>query len=474
MEIVADIYYINPKRNRFSKLTFLINSFMRSLKGKKLLILGATAPCVHVTRFAKEMGAYVYVADNIEKKGPAKLIADDSVLISTNDYASLCSFVKEKNIDGIFTGPGEFNIVNAMTVSKMTGRPFYCNKEQWDICQDKRHFKDFCRQHGLPGVPEFSVDQDLAEKDFPVIVKPVDGYSSHGITICHNQMELNEAKKFAFKSSRAGRILVEKYVDNGGVTIDAKYVVVDGRFHLEAIGDRHVLNGGLITAISFYPSKYREAFMEQVDPYVAKAFTAIGLKNGAFFFQAIPDGDNIYIYEMGLRVSGGMIYNMTEATSGNNTLKMLIHYAATGTMCEEKDEKMIDATFNGKVASTMAIPLRTGKIGKVMGFEEVSHYPGVVDLTQYYNEGDEILPKHVNTLDQLFARIMVSSSNLDDLMKKLKCIREKVSVINIDGEEMIIWDTVDNMLAKHKCGGTSFASQSFANCSVVASPHKKV
>lgn len=418
---------------------------MKSLKGKKILILGGTAPCVHVTRFAKEMGAYVYVADEKTDKGPAKQIADEAVVISTNDYDALLAFVKENNIDGILTGPGEFNIVNAMNVSKMAGLPFYCNKEQWDICQDKRHFKDFCKQYGLPGVPEYSVDDVLTERDFPVIVKPVDGCSSRGINICHNQGEYAKAKEAALAASKAGKILVEKYVDNGGVTIDAKYVVVDGRFHLEAIGDRHVLNGGLITAISFYPSKYIKAFMEQVNPYVERAFTAIGLKNGAFFFQAIPDGDKIYIYEMGLRVSGGMIYNMTEGTSGNNTLKMLIHYGATGTMCEEEDEKMIDASFYGKVASTMSFPLRTGKIGFYTGFEKVAKYPGVIDLTRYYNVGDEIMPKHVNTLDQLFARIMVSADNMNQLMAILKQIRDNTSVMNDAGEEMIIWDTFDSV-----------------------------
>lgn len=428
---------------------------MKSLKGKKILILGGTAPCVHVTRFAKEMGAYVYVADEKTEKGPAKQIADETVVISTNDYEALLSFIKDKKIDGVLTGPGEFNIVNAMTVSKMAGLPFYCNKDQWDICQDKRHFKDFCKQYGLPGVPEYSVNDVLTEKDFPVIVKPVDGCSSRGINICRNQEQYDKAKEAALAASKAGKILVEKYVENGGITIDAKYVVVDGRFHLEAIGDRHVLNGGLITAISFYPSKYRKAFMEQVNPYVEKAFTAIGLKNGAFFFQAIPDGDRIYIYEMGLRVSGGMIYNMTEATSGNNTLKMLIHYGATGTMCEKTDEDMIDASFKGKEASTMAFPLRPGKIGSYTGFDKVAHYPGVIDLTRYYEAGDEILPKHVNTLDQLFARIMVSADNKDELMSLIKDIRNNTSVKNVRGEEMIIWDTVDKLLKKQN-GGVQF------------------
>lgn len=93
----------------------------------------------------------------------------------------------------------------------------------------------------------------------------------------------------------------------------------------------------------------------------------------------------------------------------------------------------------------MAFPLRTGKIASYSGFDEVAKYPGVIDLTRYYNEGDEIMPKHVNTLDQLFARIMVSAPDKSSLMKRLKAIRDKVSVKSDKGEEMIIWDTFDSI-----------------------------
>lgn len=421
---------------------------MRSLKGKRILILGGTAPCVHVTQFAKEMGAYVYVADDKTEKGPAKRIADEALVISTTDYNSLLEFVKEKHIDGIITGPGEFNIVNAMNVSKMAGLPFYCNKEQWDLCQNKRRFKDFCKRCGLPVVPEYSVDETLDNRFFPVIVKPVDGCSSRGIGVCHNQDEYEMAKKAAMVASRSKQIIVEKYVDNGGVTIDAKYVAVEGKCYLEAIGDRYVIKDSLITALSVYPSEYRKVFQEQIDPYVEKAFSSIGLRNGAFFFQAIPDGENIYIYEMGLRVSGGMIYNMTEATSGNNSLKMLIHYSATGQMCEEEDIKKIDAGFRGKTAATLAIPLRTGIISSYDGFDAVRDYSGVIDITRYYGNGDEILPKHINTLDQLFGRIMVSADSKDSLWSILLSIRKTVSVKDDKGEEMIQWSTFDYLYSQ--------------------------
>ena len=421
---------------------------MRSLKGKKILILGGTAPCVHVTQYAKEMGAFVYVADDKIEKGPAKQIADEAIVISTKDYDTLLAFVKEKNIAGIMTGPGEFNIVNAMIVSKLAGLPFYCEKDQWDLCQNKRNFKDFCKRNSLPVVPEYTVDDVLTHNDFPVIVKPVDGCSSRGITVCHNQEEYEKARMTAVGASRSQQIIVEKFIDNGGITIDAKYVAIDGKCYLEAIGDRYVMKDSLITAVSIYPSKYLNTFLEQVDPFVEKAFSSIGLRNGAFFFQAIPDGDKIYIYEMGLRVSGGMIYKMTEATSGNNSLKMLVQYSATGQMCEEADAEKIDAGFKGQAASTLAIPLKAGKIASFGGFDAVCQYPGVIDFTRYYGNGDEILPRHLNTLDQLFGRIMVTADSEESLWRILNNIRETVTVRDDKGEEMIQWSTFDYLYSR--------------------------
>ena len=99
---------------------------------------------------------------------------------------------------------------------------------------------------------------------------------------------------------------------------------------------------GLITAITFFPSFNTGRYMKTIDPKVKDMFLSIGFNNGVFFFQAIPDKDDIYIYEMGLRTGGGMTYKITEATSGNNDLEMLIHYAITGEMCEEEDIKTID------------------------------------------------------------------------------------------------------------------------------------
>ena len=59
--------------------------------------------------------------------------------------------------------------------------------------------------------------------------------------------------------------------------------------------------------------------------------------------------------------------------------------------------------------------------------------------------GDSILPKHINTLSQLFGRIMVVRNSKKELFESLKIIRDTISVLDIDGNEMIIWDTFDKL-----------------------------
>lgn len=422
---------------------------MKNLKGKKLLVLGNSYSTVNVVKLAKKIGLHVTVTGLIPN-GQAEAFADEYFRVDTTDYPSILRYIEENDIDGVMTGSGEFNIINMINICRLANLPVYATKEQWDICQDKRNFKDLCKKYGVPCVPEFEIDEVLKEEDFPVIVKPVDGCSSRGINVCYNVEDLEVAKQKALEASPSKKILIERYINNGGLTHVIKYVVVDGKFYMEVMGDRYVLNNGLITAITFFPSKNTELFMRTVDPYVQNMFKSINYDNGVFFFQSLPEGDRIYTYEMGLRTGGGMTYKLTEATSGNNDLEMLIHYAITGQMCETKDLDTIDVNLKGKKAASMAMPLCLGTIGGVYGIDKVLNMDGIVNYTHFYEVGDTIVQKNINTLDQLFARVIVVKDSQKELMETLNKIRHTVSVKNTSGEEMIIWDTFDKLYEEYK------------------------
>ena len=225
-----------------------------------------------------------------------------------------------------------------------------------------------------------------------------------------------------------------------------KYVAIDGRYYLEAMGDRYVLNKGLITSNSFYPSKYIDLWMGKNDQFLCDMLRdGVGLKNGVVTIQTLPDGDNLYAYECCFRLTGGMNYKMTETTSGNNSMKMLLRHTLTGKMCESDEIKLIDPYFKGMFCSSVAISLREGTIASIEGTEAIVNMKSVINFIPYYEVGDTIMKKHLNTLDQLYARIMVLGKDKEDVFGALNEIRGFLKIKDVEGNDMIIWDTFDKI-----------------------------
>lgn len=416
---------------------------------KKLLVLGGNYSTISVVDYARELGFYVIVASNTDPNGEAKRIADESIDLDVADYVSVVEYIKSNNIDGVMTGASEFHILNMIRICKMANLPVYATEEQWNICQNKQSFKNLCREYGVPCVQEFSVDDDPSTFDYPIIVKPTDGCSARGITVCQNTEDYKNAIEKALEYSNEKKIIIEKFLENKGTTMSVRYIAINGELYLEAVGDRYVLeskNGkALITAAAFYPSKYTDFYIKEVDEKVKTMFKGLGLKNGVLFMESIANNDGIWFYEMGLRISGGMTYKITEQTNGINELKMLINYAATGKMCASNDIAKIDPHFNDYFSASIAIPLKEGCISSIQGLEKIDSISEVGNITQYWTIGESILPKHIGTLDQLFARIPIITKGKKRLSEIMMEIKQNLSVKNKNDEEMIIWSKFDDI-----------------------------
>lgn len=418
------------------------------MNNKKLLVLGGNYSTVGVVNYAHEMGLYVIVTSN-QPTGEAKDIADEAIQINVTDHDAIIDYIKKNNIDGVMTGASEFHLLNMIRICAKAGIPCYATEKQWNICQNKQSFKQLCRDNGVPSVQQYQMADDPSSFDYPIIVKPTDGCSARGISVCQNADEYNTALSKALEYSAEKKVVIEKFMENKGTTMSVKYIAINGELYLEAVGDRYVLDSNkgkaLITAAAFYPSKYTDKYIQEVDEKVKNMYKNIGLKDGVLFMEAIANDDGIWFYEMGLRVSGGMTYKITEKTNGINELKMLINHATAGIMCEDEDIKKIDPHLNGYYSASLCLPLTVGQIGSVKGMDVVKALPEVGHVTEYWEEGGVIEQKHIGTLDQLFARIPIIVKGKDRLAEIIRIMKENVSVRNVEGEEMVIWSKLDEI-----------------------------
>lgn len=436
--------------NTIQKLLSLQNSYTMNdntfkTEGKRLLILGGSSAKDIVVQ-AKRMGVYTIVAD-WDETNKSKEIADESVIVSTTDIDTLVALIREKSIDGVFTGPSEFNLQQVMRVCEASGLPFYATQKQWDICQDKASFKELCRRFNVPVIPEYEVSSEikpdeLAKIKYPVVVKPADSYSSKGLSICKNEDELRKAIPYALSFSDSGRFIVEKCVTSD-YGFGCRYIANNGEIVLSALCDRYTVDEfdgkAHISSAAIFPSKLTDTYIRDINPNVISMFQSIGLSNGTFFMQALVDQDDnqIYFHEMGLRLSGGLIYSMLEASCGYNDVQMMIRYALGGPMATDVEMKKIDPYMHGHFVGSLTIPLNTGQISAIEGVDDVRSNPNVTSVVQYYSEGDTITSDVIGTLSQHFCRVKMMTASFEEYSKMINYVQNTIDVRDKDGNSMI-------------------------------------
>lgn len=415
-----------------------------SLRQKKLIILGGTSASYDLVRNAKEMGIYTIVTDPNDT-GVSKDIADETAKVNTADIDGIVALAKEKNADGIFCGPSEFNLRNVIASCEKAGLPCYTTMDVWNKCANKDVFKSYCREYGVDCTPEYDItlvtpNCELEKIEYPIIIKPVDGCSSAGISVCKSASDVPEALKKAYDASKSKKIIAEKYIENGGELFSVRYMLRDGEAYPYFMMDTYVADPihrtSLISGYTHAPSKYSDYYMKNMDADVRRMLKGMGLKNGTAFIQSLPYQGKIYFHEMGYRLSGGMIFKLTEPLTHVHDMKMMLRYAVGGESITEDEAGHIDLTCGGKIGGQLMMPLDVGTIGSIEGTEKIKTHPSVVDYLQYYRVGDTIEQKVIGTLGQHFGRITFIVDSHEEELDVIRYFQNTVRVYDVDGKRM--------------------------------------
>ena len=163
----------------------------QDLKGKKLLILGANPETVPLVEVANDLGVKTIVTSNVPNDA-AKKIAWKACDVDGMDVPGLVALAREEKIDGVLVGVADILVPVYCKVCAALDLPCYATQEIVDVFSYKDVFKATCERYGVHGIPEFYLDESLKEEDiakikYPVMVKPVDGYSGLGMTVVYNK-----------------------------------------------------------------------------------------------------------------------------------------------------------------------------------------------------------------------------------------------------------------------------------------------
>lgn len=415
------------------------------LKGKKLLILGGNMETVPLVETANRMGVRTIVTSNIPKE-PAKEIAWKSFDVNGMDVPAVVSLARSEQVDGVLVGVADILVPAYCKVCDALGVPSYATQEIVDVFAYKDVFKATCERYGIHGVPEYYLDSNLNPNDiekmrFPVMVKPVDGRSGMGMTVCHKPEELSGAVKKALEVSKCKRFIVERYM---GECADCfvYYTFKDGYCSLSSIADRYTTEeqSGLsrVCLGATYPSKYIKNYFSRMHNNAVRMFENIGLRNGVLLMQAFYEDGEFYVYDPGFRLQGEAPHLHMKAVNGFDQREMLIRFALTGSEGDTDLRSLDDPYFHGKYAATLWTLLKKGKVSKIEGLDGIENDMRVHTHIQRIHESDIIDESWVGTEKQVLNRIYMVCDTKEELKSAIREYQDKIKVYDSEGQLMTL------------------------------------
>lgn len=417
---------------------------MNKLEGKKLLILGANPETIPLVEVANKMGVKTLVTSN-RPEDAAKKYAWKACNVDGLDVPGLIALAKEENVDGVLVGVADILVPVYCKVCAALDLPCYATQEIVDVFSYKDVFKATCERYGVHGIPEFYLDEnlnpdDIAKIKFPVMVKPVDGYSGLGMTVCNNAAELRPAVEKALAISKNKRFIVEKYMQCEDMGM--YYTFKDGVCSASCIYDRYTTDEqpGLsrVCLGGTYPSKHLDEYFSRMHDNAVRLFKEIGIKNGVLMLSGFYENGEFYVYDTGFRLQGEAPHLLMKAIHGFDQREMLINFALTGSEGEVDLQKDDDTKLRGKWAATVWFLLKKGTISKITGLDDISNDNRVVANIQRLHEGDEVLPEWVGTEKQVLTRLYLVCNSKKELAECIKEYQNKVKVFDINGNDMVL------------------------------------
>jgi len=283
---------------------------LKSLKGKRLLILGAGEEQISAISLAKQIGLFVISAD-ANPKAPGLTLADVGISIDIKDIPSIISIAKKYNIDGVMAHAVEIPVVIAR-VAQTLGLPSI-SPDVAENATNKFKRLECLRRANVP-IPQYRCVESIEEAintasglGFPIVLKPTNNSAARGVIKVDSPDALPDAFNFTSKFSLENFVLIEKYIE--GEELSTESLIVNGEIYTIGIADRNydrqrfapyfIENGGEM------PTKINNELHQKVLKTIEAGIKAIGINWGVVKGDIIIDNDKPKILELAVRTSGG-------------------------------------------------------------------------------------------------------------------------------------------------------------------------
>lgn len=350
---------------------------------------------VELVRHARRRGCYVIVADGYVD-GPARAYADEDHVVDVRDPRKLAELYKSCRADAVVTSYSDVLFESACEMRRILGVDEPFPLESMEILRDKASMRKLLDELGVahPRSVEVSSSSEALESSrglaFPCVMKPVDGYGSHGIRVVRDSAEA--ARVFgdvARHATRGERCLIEEYDE--GAEINMTAWVCDGVAYPVSFADREktFMGEGIVPQVTriVYPSRQPRAVFDRALEIVQAVVDRLGVTAGPVCMQFFcGEGSRVSVCEITGRVFG-YEHELIELGSGLSVEELLLDTAFDKASLKRRLEAHVLSAF---VEPCCGLYFHgcDGVVGDLSRARESLRDDAVVDSLFYVEEGD--------------------------------------------------------------------------------------
>lgn len=398
----------------------------------KALVLAGGLPQIALLKELRKRNIKTVLADG-NKNALARPYADRFYQIQIFDIEAVKDLAIKEEVDFLITVCADQVLLIVAQVSEMLGLPCYIDYRTAQMVSDKEIMKKTFVEHKIPTSPYVVMDEldtsAIEHLHYPLIVKPVDAYSSKGVRKVLNEEELRKAFNDAVRISRSKKAIVEEFCSGEEISVDA--YVAEGKAHVLCVSnsdkikddDRFVIFRGK------YPANASGEVLSQIDNITQQIADAFNLKNSPMLIQMISDGKQISVVEFCARTGGAMKYLLIKRVSGFDVIKAVVELTLglkPVVTIREPENKYIVNDF---------IYCKPGTFDHLEGFQELLLDGTISDYNCLRPKGT-VIRKVASSSDRI-AGITIQADSIEEFNKKHRKVVETARVIDDKGDDIM-------------------------------------
>lgn len=338
----------------------------------------------------------------------------------------------QEKIDGVLAGHVGLVPIEAM-IADILELPSFGTNSAYE-CAHKNLSRIRMKKEGFFNHAYYEINsiQDIytieKELKYPLIIKPIDGFSSINVQKIDNYDELLfayskyiENRKYApLCKEFSETVLLESYLVGKEYSVES--IVENGTVHIITITDKRkdsetpfVEPGHIIPAFTLTNEQE-----EMVKEFVKKMHKIFNIQNGLTHTEVVINNNEIDLIEINPRLGGGYIGEVLGKAFNVDMYEIAVKNALG--MNNYIPEKPVCCAFVG-----FAVAKQNGKLLRISGIEEVKNQSNIEWVKKCHLIGDEIYSNFDNR-----ARIcaFLGSTNLNDekIIEKMENITQMIEV----------------------------------------------